>query len=236
MLRYTHALLTYIPGGISVKKEFAVIGLGRFGGSICRALAEQGMEVMAIDKDEDRVNEFAMIASHAVVGDTTDETVLKGLGIRNVDHVIVAIGDDIQSSILTTLILKELGVNHITVKAQNDYHEKVLRKIGADQVVHPERDMGKRIAHNIVSNNVLDYLELSDEHSIVEIVASEKLDGNSIIGLDIRAKYGINIVAIKRGSEIIVSPQANEIIHTKDLLIVIGADVDINRFERKVMG
>ncbi|SFA76592.1 MULTISPECIES: TrkA family potassium uptake protein [unclassified Bacillus (in: firmicutes)] len=219
-----------------MKKEFAVIGLGRFGGSICRALAEQGMEVMAIDKDEDRVNEFAMIASHAVVGDTTDETVLKGLGIRNVDHVIVAIGDDIQSSILTTLILKELGVNHITVKAQNDYHEKVLRKIGADQVVHPERDMGKRIAHNIVSNNVLDYLELSDEHSIVEIVASEKLDGNSIIGLDIRAKYGINIVAIKRGSEIIVSPQANEIIHTKDLLIVIGADVDINRFERKVMG
>lgn len=236
MLRYTHALLTYIPGGIFVKKEFAVIGLGRFGGSICRALAEQGMEVMAIDKDEDRVNEFAMIASHAVVGDTTDESVLKGLGIRNVDHVIVAIGDDIQSSILTTLILKELGVNHITVKAQNDYHEKVLRKIGADQVVHPERDMGKRIAHNIVSNNVLDYLELSDEHSIVEIVASEKLDGNTIIGLDIRAKYGINIVAIKRGSEIIVSPQANEVIYTKDLLIVIGADVDINRFEKKVMG
>jgi trk system potassium uptake protein len=223
-------------GGIFVKKEFAVIGLGRFGGSICRALAEQGMEVMAIDNNEDRVNEFAMIASHAVVGDTTDESVLKSLGIRNVDHVIVAIGDDIQSSILTTLILKELGVKNITVKAQNDYHEKVLRKIGADTVVHPERDMGRRIAHNIVSNNVLDYLELSDEHSIVEIVASEKMDGKSIIDLDIRAKYGINIVAIKRGNEIIVSPQANEMIRFKDILIVIGADVDINRFEKKVMG
>ncbi|WP_442599327.1 potassium channel family protein [Neobacillus sp. D3-1R] len=218
-----------------MRKEFAVIGLGRFGGSICRELADQGMEVMAIDNNEERVNQFAMIASHAVVGDTTDEAVLKSLGIRNFDHVIVAIGDDIQSSILTTLILKELGVKNITVKAQNDYHEKVLRKIGADHVVHPERDMGKRIAHNIVSNNVLDYLELSDQHSIVEIVASSKLDGYSLIDLDIRAKYGINIVAIKRETEILVSPQASEAIRKGDILIVIGADADINRFEKKVI-
>ncbi|WP_163103147.1 potassium channel family protein [Peribacillus alkalitolerans] len=218
-----------------MKKEFAVIGLGRFGGSICRTLAEQGMEVLAIDNDEDRVNEFAMIASHAVVGDTTDETVLKSLGIRNFDHVIVAIGDNIQASILTTLMLKELGVNRITVKAQNDYHEKVLRKIGADHVVHPERDMGRRIAHNVVSNNVLDYLELSDEHSIVEIVASKKMDGSTLIDLDIRAKYGINIVAIKRGQDIMVSPQANESIREGDILIVIGADQDINRFEKKIV-
>ncbi|CAG9608629.1 potassium channel family protein [Pseudoneobacillus rhizosphaerae] len=218
-----------------MKKEFAVIGLGRFGGSICRALSEQGMEVMAIDNNEERVNQFAMIVSHAVVGDTTDEAVLKSLGIRNFDHVIVAIGDDIQSSILTTLILKELGVKNITVKAQNDYHEKVLLKIGADHVVHPERDMGKRIAHNIISNNVLDYLELSEEHSIVEIVASSKLDGHSLIDLDIRAKYGINIVAIKRQDDILVSPQANEVIRKGDILIVIGADLDINRFEKKVI-
>ncbi|MDQ0272451.1 potassium channel family protein [Cytobacillus purgationiresistens] len=218
-----------------MKKEFAVIGLGRFGGSICRELAEQGMEVMAIDTDEIRVNEFALIASHAVVGDTTDESVVKSLGIRNFDHVIVAIGDNIQASILTTLILKELGVNKVTVKAQNDYHEKVLKKIGADVVVHPERDMGRRIAHKLVSNNVLDYLELSDEHSIVEIVANERLGGHSIIDLDVRAKYGINIVAIKRRDEIIVSPQANEAIKYNDVLIVIGADNDINRFEKKML-
>ena len=222
-------------GGVILKKEFAVIGLGRFGGSICRSLAEEGMEVLAIDVNEDRVNEFSMIASHAVVGDTTDESVIKSLGIRNFDHVIVAIGDNIHASILTTLILKEVGVNNITVKAQDDYHEKVLRKIGADHVVHPERDMGKRIAHNIVSNNVLDYLELSDEHSIVEIVANERISGNSILGLDIRARYGINIVAIKRINEIIVSPQANEEIQFNDILIVIGADVDINRFEKKLL-
>jgi trk system potassium uptake protein len=218
-----------------VKKEFVVIGLGRFGGSIVRSLTDQGMEVMAIDQDEDKVNEFSSIASHAVVADSTDESVLKSLGIRNFDHVIVAIGDDIQSSILTTLMLKEIGVKKITVKAQNDYHEKVLRKIGANQVVHPERDMGRRIAHNIISNNVLDYLELSDEHSIVEIVANEHLSGNSLIDLDIRAQFGINIVAIKREKDIIVSPQADEQIRVGDILIVIGADTDISRFEKKVL-
>ncbi|MGG6432226.1 potassium channel family protein [Anoxybacillus sp. D401a] len=218
------------------KKEFAVIGLGRFGGSVCRTLSEQGMEVLAIDVDEEKVNAYASIASQAVVADSTDENVLKSLGIRNFDHVIVAIGDNIQASILTTLILKELGVEKITVKATNDYHEKVLKKIGADHIVHPERDMGERIANNMISNNVLDYLELSDRHSIVEIVANEKLHGHSLLELDIRAKYGINIVAIKRHNDIIVSPLASETIYAGDILIVIGADQDIDRFESEVVG
>lgn len=218
------------------KKEFAVIGLGRFGGSVCRTLSEQGMEVLAIDINEDKVNEYASIASQAVVADSTDENVLKSLGIRNFDHVIVAIGDNIQASILTTLILKELGVEKITVKATSDYHEKVLKKIGADHIVHPERDMGERIANNMISNNVLDYLELSDRHSIVEIVANKQLHGHSLLELDIRAKYGINIVAIKRNNDIIVSPLASEIICEGDILIVIGADHDIDRFENEVVG
>ena len=215
-------------------KEFVVVGLGRFGGSIVRELIDQGADVMAIDIASERVDEYATIATQAVVADTTDEAVLKSLGIRNFEHVIVAIGDDIQSSILTTLMLKEIGVKKITVKAQNDYHEKVLRKIGADQVVHPERDMGIRIANNILTNNVLDYLELSDEHSIMEIRVNEKIAGKSIIDLDIRARYGINIVAIKRGNNIIVSPQADEKLVLNDVLIIIGADVDIIRFEKKV--
>ncbi|MFJ8066543.1 potassium channel family protein [Psychrobacillus sp. NPDC096426] len=218
-----------------MQKEFVVIGLGRFGGSIVRELIDQGADVMAIDIATERVNEFATIATQAVVADTTDETVLKSLGIRNFEHVIVAIGDDIQSSILTTLMLKEIGVKKITVKAQNDYHEKVLRKIGADQVVHPERDMGIRIANNILSNNVLDYLELSDEHSIMEIKVNEMIAGKSLVDLDIRARYGINIVAIKRGNSINVSPPADENLQLNDVLIIIGADVDINRFEKKVL-
>lgn len=217
-----------------MKQEFVVIGLGRFGGSIVKELIDQGADVMAIDIESERVDEFAAIATQAVVADTTDESVLKSLGIRNFDHVIVAIGDNIQSSILTTLMLKELGVKRITVKAQNDYHEKVLSKIGADNVVHPERDMGIRIANNILSNNVLDYLELSDEHSIMELIVNAKLAGHSLIDLDIRARYGINIVAIKRDNAIIVSPQADEKLQMNDILIIIGADVDINRFEKKV--
>lgn len=218
-----------------MKKEFVVIGLGRFGGSIVRELIEQDADVMAIDIDTERVDEFAGIATQAVVADTTDESVLKSLGIRNFEHVIVAIGENIQASILTTLMLKEIGVKRITVKAQNDYHAKVLDKIGADKVVHPERDMGIRIAHNMLSNNVLDYLELSDEHSIMEVKANEKLAGFTLIGLDIRAKYGINIVAIKRDNEIIVSPQADMEIQLQDILIIIGSDADINRFEKKML-
>ena len=220
---------------MAVKKEFAVIGLGRFGGSICKELVAQGMEVLAIDIDEEKVNEFAEIATHAVIADTTDETVLKNLGIRNFEHVIVAIGDNIHASILTTLILKELGVKRITVKAQNDHHEKVLKKIGADQVVHPERDMGIRIVTSLVSNNVLDSLELSDEYSIVELIASSKIDGKTLMELDIRAVYGVNIVAIKRGESIIVSPKADEKIFKNDILVVIGASQDINRLEKRLL-
>ena len=217
-----------------MRKEFVVIGLGRFGGSIVKELIEQGADVMAIDIVPERVDEFSSIATQAVIADTTDEVVLKSLGIRNFEHVIVAIGDDIQSSILTTLMLKEIGVKRITVKAQNDYHEKVLKKIGADQVVHPERDMGIRLANNILSNNVLDYLELSEEHSIMEIRVNEKIAGHSIIDLDIRAKYGINIVAVKRGNNLMISPQAQDVLQMDDVLIIIGADVDIIRFEKKV--
>ena len=222
-------------GEFAVKKEFVVIGLGRFGGSICRELMKLGAEVLAIDKDEDVVNEYSSVVTHAVVGDAVDENVLKSLGIWNFDHVIVSIGNDIQASILITLMLKEMGVKKVTSKALNDYHAKVLEKIGADQVVHPERDMGRRIAHNLVSSNVLDYLELSNEHSLVEIAASNKIDGHTIIDLNVRAKYGVNIVAIKRNDKLIVSPQATEVIQKGDILIVIGANQDINRFEKKLI-
>lgn len=218
-----------------MKKTFAVIGLGRFGGSICKELSREGMEVLAVDLDEHKVNEYRDIVSHAVTADSTDELVLKELGFTNIDHVIVAIGDNIQASMLTTLILKEMGVRKITVKAQNDYHEKILNKIGADQVVHPERDMGKRIAHHIVSDNILDYIELSDDHSVVEVRAGRKMRGKTLIDLDIRAQYGCNIVAIKRGKDVIVSPMATEEVKDSDILIVIGADKDVNRFEKNLV-
>ncbi|MGV3243661.1 potassium channel family protein [Staphylococcus sp. 11261D007BR] len=215
-------------------KEYVVIGLGRFGGSIVRELNALDMDVMAIDSNEDRVDEYSDIATHAVVADTTDEAVMKSLGIRNFDHVIVAIGENIQASTLTTLILKELGVKKVTAKAQNDYHAKILNKIGADTVVHPERDMGRRIAHNVASATVLDYLELSDEHSIVEMKATEAMAGQTLVDLDIRANYGINIIAIKRRKEIIVAPDPGMALEFDDILIMIGHDNDLTRYEKKI--
>ncbi|OLS39333.1 potassium transporter Trk [Alkalihalophilus pseudofirmus] len=215
-----------------MKRQFAVIGLGRFGGSVCCALIEQGVEVLAIDQCEAKVNQYRDVVTHAVVADSTDEQALRHLGIRNFEHVIVAIGDNIQASILTTLILDELGVEHITVKAQNDYHEKVLVKIGAERIVHPERDMGARIAHHLMSKNVLDYLEVSDKYSIIEMFAGSKMHAKTLVELNVRASFGCNVMAIKRGAEMIVSPKADQLIHQDDLLIVLGADEDIKRFEQ----
>lgn len=219
-----------------MKKEFAVIGLGRFGGSIVEELRELDVDVLAIDVDAERVKDFQDIATESVIADTTEEQVLKDLGLRNFDHVVVAIGDNIQSSILTTLLLKDLDVNRVTVKAQSSYHARVLEKIGADFVVHPERDMGRRIAHKLVSNSVMDYLELGGEYSVVEYLANAKMIGRSILDLDIRAEYGISIMAIKRDDDIIVSPDPAVKVLTGDVLISIGNDEDLNYFEKKMMG
>ncbi|MCD2136519.1 potassium channel family protein [Salinicoccus halitifaciens] len=218
-----------------MKKEFAVIGLGRFGGSIVEELNELDANVLAIDRDPERVKDFQDIATESVIADTTEESVLKDLGLRNFDHVIVAIGDNIQSSILTTLLLKDIGVKSVTVKAQSTYHARVLDKIGADYVVHPERDMGRRIAHKMMSSSVLDYIELSNEYSVVEYLAGKKLAGRSILELNIRAVYGISIIAIKRGKDILISPDPNLEIERDDILIAIGEDSDLTAFEKKMM-
>ncbi|MDQ0257302.1 trk system potassium uptake protein TrkA [Evansella vedderi] len=213
------------------RKQFVVIGLGRFGGSVCKELVNQGHEVLAMDTDEEKVNIYANIATHAVVANSTDESALKSLGIRNFDNVVVAIGDNIQASILTTLVLKEMGVKNVLVKAKNDYHHKVLEKIGADQIVHPEMDMGRRVAQQMSDEKVIDFIELSDEYSIVELIATAKIEGKTLIDLDIRAKYGVTILAIKKGDDINISPQPDYEICFGDLLIVIGHNKDIRRFE-----
>ncbi|MBM7710540.1 potassium channel family protein [Enterococcus xiangfangensis] len=221
-----------------MKQSFVIIGLGRFGGSICRTLIESGQEVLAIDSNEDRVNEYMNIATHAVVANAQDELTLRSLGIRNFDHVIVAIGEDIQASILVTLMVKEMGVPNILAKAQNEYHARVLEKIGADRVVHPERDMGQRIAHNLISKNILDYLELSDEFSLAEInVTNRKFYGKTLDELDFRQRFGLNVVAIRRDKQDpIVTPDAEEIVQKNDHLVVIGRDEDVDYLDEKMNG
>ncbi len=220
---------------ICVKKQFAVFGLGRFGGSLVKEFYELGIEVLAIDISEEKIQQYASYATHAVKANALDETILKQLGVRNVDHAFVSFGDNIEASILTSLLLIELGVPQVWAKAQNDYHQKVLEKIGVNRVIHPERDMAKRIAHHIISEKMIDYIELSKEYSMVEVIATKKLNNKSLFDLDIRSRYGCNIVGIQRGEEISVSPGADEKIGIGDVLLIIGKNKDIIRFEENGM-
>ncbi|MEF3312133.1 TrkA family potassium uptake protein [Paenibacillus sp. GYB004] len=214
-----------------MKKQFIVIGLGRFGSSLVRTLIQNGHEVLAVDKDEQLVQDIAGIATHAVQADCTDEGVLKELGARNFTHAIVAIGDDLQASILTTLLLKELNIPQITTKAKNEMHGQVLSKIGADHIVYPERDMAARLGKQLSSDNLIDYIELSPDHNLVELKAPPAMNGKSLQQLNIRAKYGCTIMAIKKGVHINISPKAEDEVNTGDILVIIGSNSDIRDLE-----
>ncbi|WP_151737088.1 potassium channel family protein ['Paenibacillus yunnanensis' Narsing Rao et al. 2020] len=213
------------------KKQFAVIGMGRFGSSVAKTLSGMGFDVLAIDADEQRTQEISGIVTHAVSADCTDEEALRALGIRNFDVVVVAIGEDIQSSILTTLILKDLGVPNIVVKARNELHGKVLSKIGADKVVFPERDMGARVAHHLASPNILDYIELSPDYSILDMKAPQQMIGKNLQELNIRAKFGCNVMAIRRGEEMNISPRAEDRLKPEDVLVIVGRKDNLAKLE-----
>ncbi|MBU9675081.1 TrkA family potassium uptake protein [Planococcus sp. CP5-4] len=214
------------------KKQFAVIGLGRFGGSICKELHQMGHDVLAIDRDEKKVVEFAAFSSHALQLDSTNESALKRSGITNFENVIVAIGEDIQSSILTTLVLKDLQIPKVYVKAQNHYHQKVLMKIGVEQVVQPEIEMGKKMAEHLGSQKIIDSIDLSADYSITELMATPKVNRKSLNDLKIRLKFGVTVLAIKRGEELNVSPLPHDILQAGDVLTVLGTKKNIHQFDR----
>lgn len=214
------------------QKQFAIIGLGRFGSSVARYLSRMNYEVLAIDANPERVQSLAQTVTHAVTADATDEEAMRALGLRNFDVVVVAIGQDIQASILTTLILKELGVPRLVVKAQNDLHGKVLAKIGADKVIFPERDMGIRVAHQLISPNILEHIELSSEYGIVEMEAPSRMVGKSLRQLDIRAKFGCNVLAIKTGERMNIAPHADDLIRKGDVLVIVGRNEDLLHLEK----
>jgi trk system potassium uptake protein TrkA len=215
-----------------MKKQYAVIGMGRFGSSVAESLTRLGFEVLAVDDNAARVQAISESVTHAIQADSTDEDALKAIGIRNFDVVVVAIGQDIQASIMTTLILKEMQIPTVIVKAQNDLQGKVLHKIGADKVIFPERDMGKRVAHHLMSPNILDYIELSDDYSIAEIQVSGALVGQSLRQLDIRARYRCNVMAIKQGNKMNIAPGADDKLTGKDIMVVVGQNSDLALFER----
>ncbi|WP_274363535.1 potassium channel family protein [Paenibacillus thermotolerans] len=216
-----------------MKQQFVVIGLGRFGSSLALTLTENGYEVLGIDKDEEVVNDLSNRLTHCVVADTTDEGVLQSLGIRNFDCAVVAIGSDIQASVLTSILLKDFGVKTVVAKALSSVHGKVLDRIGIDRVIYPERDMGARVAHQLMSPNLLDYIELSKDYTLAEVSVPSRLAGYSLKDLNIRAKFGLNVVAIHKSNGMNISPSANDVVEEKDVMVIIGSIEQIEKFQKQ---
>lgn len=215
--------------------QFAVIGLGRFGSNLAKELIRQGYEVMGIDKRAALVDELSDQLTHAVTADSTDEDHLKSLGIRNFDCVVVAIGDNLQASTLTAILLKELGVKTVVAKALSELHGKVLQKIGVERVIFPERDMAIRVANQLVTPNLLDYIELSKDYTIAEISVPEHISGKTLRDLDTRAEYGCSVVAINSKSGVTIAPSAADVLREQDILVLIGTNSQIERFEEEVI-
>lgn len=216
-------------------QQYAVIGMGRFGASLAGELMKLGHQVLGIDKDEEVIDEMIDVVTHAVVADATDEEVLRSLGIRNFDCVIVAIGNDIQTSILVSIQVKELGVKKVVAKALSDLHGRVLERLGVDRIIYPERDMGIRVAHHLVSPNLLDYIELSKDYTIAELIVPSCLNGISLRQLDSRARFGCSIVAINKLNGIIIAPTSDDTLAEKDVMVMIGTNTQIEQFEEKYM-
>lgn len=214
-------------------KSYIVIGLGRFGGEVARKLCELGCEVLAMDSRSELVQQISNDVTHAVVGDAKDKEVLRALGARNFDCAIVAIGDSLADSVLTTMNLKELGLAQIICKAHDETHRQVLLKLGADRVVIPEQENASRLARSLSSTNVLDYIELSKDYGIVEVPAPAKWCGKTLKELNVRAKLGVNIIAVRRQGQFNVSPAADYCIEQGDIMVVLGDSAALERVQKQ---
>ena len=208
-------------------KNFVVIGLGRFGTAVARELYEVGNDVLGLDTNSENVENIADYVTHAVTGDGRDPEVLRALGVADYDCAVVAVGSDVGSSALITMRLKEAGVPQVVCKAQSHIHQRLLEKIGADRVIFPEHEMGIKVAQGLARSNILNFIELSPEYGLVDVDLPRGWAGHTIRDLDIRAKYKVNVIAVRRGSDFHVSPGADWIMIEGDKLVVLGADSDI---------
>lgn len=199
-----------------------VIGLGRFGTSVAKTLSALGHDVLALDINEHAVQVIMQDVTQAVQADAREEETLRALGVRNFDVGIVAIGDDLEANILITLMLKEMGIPYVVTKAQSILHGKVLEKIGADKIVYPEQDMGIRLANNLIRTNVMDFIELSLDFSIFEIIAPSKFVNKTLGKLNLRAVYKLTVVAIKKSAgQIVIAPGSNAVVEERDILVIV---------------
>lgn len=211
--------------------DFAVIGIGRFGSNVVRTLYEMGHNVLAVDKHEEALRRVQDHSTHSVQLDSTDPEALRAVGITNFDAVVVAIGADVQESILTTLILKEMGCRKVVSKAVDELQARVLDKVGADLVVRPERDMAIRVARSLASRHVVDLLELSPNLLVEEVSAGQRVNGRTLADLDLRSRYGVNVLLLKRDSQIVVAPGGETELRTGDVLVVFGEKQALSRLE-----
>ena len=213
-------------------KSYVVIGLGRFGTTLARQLCALGAQVLAMDVRSDLVQQVAEDVTHAVVGDAQDKEVLRALGVRDMDCAIIAIGDDLAASVLTTMNLKELEVPYIICKAHDETHRRVLEKLGVDRVIIPEQENAQRLARSLNSHNVLDYIELSEEYGILEVPAPKSWVGKSLKELNVRAKLGVNIIAVESGKKTNVSPSADYRILEQDILVILGENESLEAVQK----
>ena len=211
-------------------KQFAVIGLGRFGRAVVETLASNGYDVMCCDKNMEAVKQMEHIATDAMQLDVMNEDAMQYIGLNNYDVVIISIGESLEASIMATMYAKESGVKTVIAKAKGVVQKKLLEKVGADKVLMPERDSGRRLAISLVTSNVFDYITVSDKFGIAEIGVVDKWVNKTLREANIRADYGINVVAIKRNSDVIVSPTPNTEILKTDTLVVIGENANIAKF------
>jgi len=213
-------------------KSYMVIGLGRFGTEAAIKLCELGCEVLAMDKSSELVQQVSSLVTHAVVADAQDKEVLRALGVKDFDCAIVSIGGSLADSVLATMNLKELGVPFIVCKAHDETHRQVLLKLGADQVVIPEQENAARLARSLSNPNVLDYIELSDEYGIIEVPAPKRWLNKTLKELNVRAKLGVNIIAVKRDGIINVSPAADYQILEGDTMVVLGDNAALSTVQK----
>ena len=214
-------------------KRVVVIGLGIFGFHIAKQLYENGIEVIAIDKSKELVQKIKDFSSKAVVADAREKEVLEAIGIREDDTVIVSFGEDLSASTLLTLHLKELNVKRIIVKAPNEDHKRILQKVGATEVIIPEREMAGKVAKGLISPNVIDYIPVSEDYNISEIAPPASFLGKSIAELNLRNRYHIEVIAIRDvlSDRITLIPPASSVIKDSDILVVIGKDPDIQKIK-----
>ena len=212
-------------------KSFLVIGMGRFGTAVAQELTELGQEVLAIDENVESVQRIAEDVTQVMQGDAQDEAVLGAIGVRNFDCCIVAVGTDMEASILITVMLKDLGAQYIIAKARSNVHAKVLERVGADRVVLPESEMGCKLAQRLAHANVVDFIGVSDEYSILEIHAPKSWVGKSLVQLDVRQKHKVNVLAVRHGEqgELDASPKPDKAIEPDDLLFIMGENKFVSR-------